>query len=341
MTEKGVIYMAFEADHDDYPVGEVMPVAAMLRLAPALVRQLMAVGGVISSGAMSSAKIAVPKADVVWLSLVGFRQDNSLGGVRSFFDPSNDRLVNSSTLLKPVYDMDIDDERATYADFSVPYAGEVTWTEMEFFHFFGELHVGLAAECDGRRVASICRSWRDLVAACHEAGLSSAESESRTLEIDAPAKATILAALQHYIETGQGDPSNRTDRVHELACGPGDSVISLDDAGIRELMAKVQAVSLPADRPPHVSEDEGYFENRVTVTVLSQGTPLENMDLEQIAEAITTGDCVGQVSYAAPVRLSAEAMSARLYELGSEPSFFGIGEGELAGDGESVRPMGG
>lgn len=213
MNDKGAIYMAFEADHDDFAVGEVMLVAAMLRLQPALVRQLMAVGGVISSGAMSSAKIAVPKTDVAWLSLVGFRQDNSLGGVRSFFDPSKDRLVNSATLLKPVYDMDIDDERATYADWSVPYAGEVAWTEMEFFHSFGELHVGLAAECDGRRVSSICRSWSELVAACHEAWLTNPEVEARALEIDAPAKATILAALQHYIETGQGDPANRTDRV--------------------------------------------------------------------------------------------------------------------------------
>ncbi len=340
MTDKSAIYMAFEADHDDFPVGEVMPVAAMLRLTPALVRQLMAVGGVISSGAMSSAKIPVPKADVVWLSIVGFRQDNSLGGVRSFFDPPKDRLVNSATLLKPVYDMDIDDERATFADYSVPYAGEVAWTEMDFFHSLGELHVGLAAECEGRRVGSFCRSWTDLVAACHEAGLTSPETEARTLEIDAPAKATILAALQHYIETGQGDPSNRTDRVHELACGPGDSVISLDEAGIRELMANVQAVSLPGVQAHSAPEDEAYFENRVVVTVLSQGTPLEDMDLEQIAEAINTGDCVGQVTYATPIRLSAEAMATRLSELGSEPSFFGIDE-DAAGDGQSARPAGG
>lgn len=46
---------------------------------------------------------------------------------------------------------------------------------------------------------------------------------------------TLLAALQFYQNHDQGEPSNRTDEIHELAVGPDDD-ISLDETGIAELM---------------------------------------------------------------------------------------------------------
>lgn len=51
--------------------------------------------------------------------------------------------------------------------------------------------------------------------------------------------ATILAALRHYQATGQGDPDNRTDAIHEIATD-GDAV-SLDDAGIDALCEHLNA----------------------------------------------------------------------------------------------------
>lgn len=39
--------------------------------------------------------------------------------------------------------------------------------------------------------------------------------ENRSL--DGQEVATILAALRHYKRTGQGDPANRTDEIHEIA----------------------------------------------------------------------------------------------------------------------------
>ena len=49
---------------------------------------------------------------------------------------------------------------------------------------------------------------------------------------------TILAALRFYQEQGQGEPANRSDRIHELATND-DQQISLDDAGIDELCERL------------------------------------------------------------------------------------------------------
>lgn len=59
------------------------------------------------------------------------------------------------------------------------------------------------------------------------------------LQIDPQAQATLLAALEYYLKGGQGDPENRSDLTHALATSL-DTVISLDDAGIRELRRQVR-----------------------------------------------------------------------------------------------------
>jgi len=49
---------------------------------------------------------------------------------------------------------------------------------------------------------------------------------------------TILAALRYYQEQGQGEPSNRSDWIHDLATN-GDEVISLNAEGIDQLCERL------------------------------------------------------------------------------------------------------
>lgn len=54
-----------------------------------------------------------------------------------------------------------------------------------------------------------------------------------------PQAATVLAALHAYQLAGMGEPSNRTDEIHEIATDNGE-VSSLDDAGIDELCRQLR-----------------------------------------------------------------------------------------------------
>ena len=60
------------------------------------------------------------------------------------------------------------------------------------------------------------------------------------LDLDDQETATVLAALAHYLATGQGEPSNRTDAVHCLATA-SDDVVSLDSEGVEALAVRVLA----------------------------------------------------------------------------------------------------
>lgn len=64
------------------------------------------------------------------------------------------------------------------------------------------------------------------------------------LSIDAAERATILAALRYCQQQGQGDPSNRSDEIHDIATD-GDNQISLDDEGIDVLCEKVNFGETP------------------------------------------------------------------------------------------------
>ena len=62
----------------------------------------------------------------------------------------------------------------------------------------------------------------------------------RTLKVSNQDFNTIIAALAFYREHEQGEPANRSDEIHELACGeaPGMSEsISLDKDGIENLIS--------------------------------------------------------------------------------------------------------
>lgn len=64
--------------------------------------------------------------------------------------------------------------------------------------------------------------------------------------------ATLRAALRHYLDSGLGDPSERTDDVHELATDCH-LVTSLDDDGIDALDAKLCDLMRPMQSEPETS----------------------------------------------------------------------------------------
>lgn len=50
---------------------------------------------------------------------------------------------------------------------------------------------------------------------------------------------TLLATVRFYQELGQGDPFNRSDRIHDLATNAGEVLASLDEAGIDALCERI------------------------------------------------------------------------------------------------------
>ena len=68
------------------------------------------------------------------------------------------------------------------------------------------------------------------------------------LGLDDSALATIRAALRLYSDTGNGDPGNRSDEIHEIATCDGNE-ISLDDEGIEDLYQRLR--SMQGDRETH------------------------------------------------------------------------------------------
>lgn len=67
------------------------------------------------------------------------------------------------------------------------------------------------------------------------AGMNATPSPiSSTADVD-----TLLAAMAHYKASGFGDPANRPEQIHEIAAARD---ISLDDAGIDSLMARLRAL---------------------------------------------------------------------------------------------------
>ena len=71
---------------------------------------------------------------------------------------------------------------------------------------------------------------------------------------------TIMAALRYYQEKGQGEPSNRSDAIHDLATG-GDEDISLNDEGIDDLCERLNCCSLEicSQNPAFVAGGDSFW----------------------------------------------------------------------------------
>lgn len=79
-----------------------------------------------------------------------------------------------------------------------------------------------------------------------------------------------------------------------------------------------------------------FYKTVITVTVLSEDEPLDsNMELESVHDAITTGDCSGQVVWSDPVLLTPLEAAKALEEQGSDPGFFMLtADGKEADEGD-------
>ena len=74
-----------------------------------------------------------------------------------------------------------------------------------------------------------------------------------------------------------------------------------------------------------------FFRTKFTMEILSEGEFGDALSLEQIAWAISEGDCVGRLSADGVDALTPKGMADALIDLGSEPGFF-----QLDDDGKSL-----
>ena len=69
-----------------------------------------------------------------------------------------------------------------------------------------------------------------------------------------------------------------------------------------------------------------YYKTVIQVTVLSENADVSNLDLEEIAEVITIGDCSGQKEVVEVSELTPYECAQALIAQGSDTEFFGLTE---------------
>lgn len=77
--------------------------------------------------------------------------------------------------------------------------------------------------------------------------------------------------------------------------------------------------------------DRIFFKTTIHIDVLSEDTPLEFDDLGDINDAITEGDCSGQITFSKTQKLTGKQAAKALQKQGSEPEFF-----RLTADGKDI-----
>lgn len=70
-------------------------------------------------------------------------------------------------------------------------------------------------------------------------GIDAAHRGSTPIKLDRQDWATVRAALQHYLDHSLGEPSKRSDEVHDLATD-NDRTISLDNDAIDALLQRMK-----------------------------------------------------------------------------------------------------
>lgn len=68
---------------------------------------------------------------------------------------------------------------------------------------------------------------------------SYAVAEGDFLHVNDDERNTILAALRYYQHCGMGEPDNRPDWLHDIACPDPGNCTSLDETGIGELCERI------------------------------------------------------------------------------------------------------
>ena len=70
-----------------------------------------------------------------------------------------------------------------------------------------------------------------------------------TIELNTEQRNTVLAALEYYQYCGMGEPANRPEWLHDIACPEPGGTTSLDDGGIHELRLRISG-----DKPVSLAE---------------------------------------------------------------------------------------
>lgn len=67
-----------------------------------------------------------------------------------------------------------------------------------------------------------------------------------------------------------------------------------------------------------------FFKTIIRVEVLSEGGPVNDLSLKEIAHEIYYGDCVGTSEVISTKEISPSDCAEELCKMGSEPEFFGL-----------------
>ena len=67
-----------------------------------------------------------------------------------------------------------------------------------------------------------------------------------------------------------------------------------------------------------------FYKTVLQVEVLSEDTPINCENLDQVGYAITEGDCSGVVRTVSTVKMTGAQAAKALQEQGSDPEFFGL-----------------
>ncbi len=68
-----------------------------------------------------------------------------------------------------------------------------------------------------------------------------------------------------------------------------------------------------------------FYQTMIFVQVLSEGPLRPDLALDEVHDAITTGDCSGKI-VRIPTEVDGPTMAKLLIEQGSDPEFFGLDE---------------
>jgi hypothetical protein len=310
------VFLAFETSPDEENYGEEIPVASVVRLTPERFAEMNAAVAGFRTGVRSH-DFTVPAEDIRWLKRVAFTPQGGLADIPDFFTSASDALIASDGVLNMELDL------------------------LNMNEFEAVPHLGVLARIGENHVGSMYTPWSgielDALAAFNEAASSAeqvavqAQPGQPGFQMDHTDQATIIPALTFYKDKVQGDPYSRSDRIHALATGD-DKVVSMDDEGLADLLARVRATTPvmvgPAFKPKE--SDRKFFVTEVKVTVLTEDNPLEELSLSQLAFDIVEGGSVGTVEFGESKPVPQFQMARLLEKAGREPSFFQIDGSEQA-----------
>lgn len=340
------LFVAFWSSYDDDAYGEDVPLGCVIRLGEAAIHRMNAWADRLQSGEMVSATVALDHDSIRWIKKVGYLSDNSVAPIEGFMT-GDDRLIASDAFLNAEIDVEAD-----FQDACDVYTNNVTEEGFLFSLVNGAVLVAPSGRVEaGQRsyfsFPGIYMKWEEIRSQATEffaqADAPAAEP-TPSLSMDATDKATILAALSHYLAEGQGEPCNRSDEIHQIAVAD-DEVISMDDQGIKDLIARVRSVvpQTPSSEVlPGADDARKYFESTILVKVLTEDGPVGNLSLGELAELVDTGPGVGGYMDLSARQISPQTAARRLREMGSEPGFFrlddnGVHEDDIDEDGPAVQ----